>query len=128
MSATYFKRYRMERELADLQGVAELPPEFAWVPWGPGLIEAHAQVLFQSFHDSLDSVVFPNLGQQAGCIDLMRAIASRSHFVPEATWLIVGPCGPCGSVKECATAGTGRFRTWASRRSAGVVAWERSFC
>jgi ribosomal protein S18 acetylase RimI-like enzyme len=99
MPTTYFKRYRMERELAEIQGVAELPTEFTWVPWNPDLIEAHAQVLFQSFHDSLDSVVFPNLGQQAGCVDLMRAIAARPQFVPEATWLIVSPNGPCGSVQ-----------------------------
>jgi len=99
MPATYFKRYRMERELGDLQGIPALPAEFAWIAWGPGLIEAHAQVLCQSFHDSLDSVVFPNLGRPAGCIDLMRAIVARSQFVAEATWLIVGPGGPCGSVQ-----------------------------
>src|SRR5262245_46881196 len=99
MPSSYFKRYRMERELADLTGVPELPPGFAWVPWDPGLLKAHAQALFRSFHDSLDAVVFPNLGQQTGCMDLMRTIASRSHFVPEATWLLIGPAGPCGSVQ-----------------------------
>ncbi|HEV3146345.1 MAG TPA: GNAT family N-acetyltransferase [Gemmataceae bacterium] len=99
MPTTYFKRYRMERELSELHDVPELSAGFAWVAWGPGLIEAHAQVLFHSFHDSLDSVVFPNLGQQTGCAELMRAISSRSHFAPEATWLIVGPAGPCGSVQ-----------------------------
>ena len=29
----------------------------------------------------------------------MTEIARRRNFVPEATWLLVGPAGPCGTVQ-----------------------------
>ena len=38
MSApTYFKRYRMERDLRDLPPVPDLPPEFEWAGWAGAL-------------------------------------------------------------------------------------------
>src|SRR5262245_34602057 len=96
---TYFKRYRMELGLKDLWPVPPLPAEFDWLPWSEYLLEAHAQVKFQSFRDEIDTFVFPNLGHRNGCRELMWNITTRADFVPEATWLLVGPFGPCGTVQ-----------------------------
>jgi len=98
-SPTYFKRYRMEAELRDLPPVPELPPGFSWLAWGPGMIDLHAETKFQSFRDEIDTLVFPNLSYLGGCHDLMCNIVTRSNFVPEATWLIAGPFGPCATVQ-----------------------------
>jgi ribosomal protein S18 acetylase RimI-like enzyme len=96
---TYFKRYRMEMELRDLPPVPQPPPGFDCVAWYPGLLTIHAQVKAQCFHDELDSLVFPSLGYVDGCLDLMRNITTRADFVPEATWLLIGPFGPCGTIQ-----------------------------
>ena len=45
----YFKRYKMEVGLAGLPP-PEVPPGFTWVAWHPSLLEAHADVLYESFH------------------------------------------------------------------------------
>jgi GNAT superfamily N-acetyltransferase len=95
---SYFKRYKMEADLVPLPP-PELPPGYAWLPWHPNLLEVHAEVLFQSFHQEIDSAVFPSLGDRAGCTCLLTAISRKPGFVPEATWLLHGPGGPCASVQ-----------------------------
>ena len=107
---TYFKRYRMERDLRDLPPVPELPDGFDWAAWRSDLLEAHAQTKFQCFHDELDSLVFPSLGYLGGCLELMSNIAMRSEFVPQATWLLVGPFGPCGTVQGLRDRGFGAIQ------------------
>ncbi len=97
--ATYIKRYRMELPLRDLPPIPDLPPGFQWLSWRDDLLETHAEVKFQCFHDELDSYVFPNLGHRTGCSELMWNISSRASFVPEATWLIAGLFGPCATVQ-----------------------------
>lgn len=88
-AVTYFKRYRMELDLAaPLAPAPSLPYEYAWVPWEERLLDAHADVKFQCFCDELDGVVFPNLSNRDGCKRLMREITTRSGFRPESTWLI----------------------------------------
>jgi GNAT superfamily N-acetyltransferase len=94
----YFKRYKMEVDLAGLP-VPQVPVAFHCAGWEPGLLEAHADVLFGSFLDEIDAQVFPSLGNRDGCTVLMAEIARRQSFVPEATWLLIGPEGPCGTVQ-----------------------------
>jgi GNAT superfamily N-acetyltransferase len=96
---TYFKRYRMELALRELPPIPALPPEYDWLPWRGRHSDAHAEVMFHSFRDEIDAAVFPSFTRLAGCRDLMWAICSRAVFVPEATWLAVGPDGPCGTVQ-----------------------------
>jgi ribosomal protein S18 acetylase RimI-like enzyme len=96
---TYFKRYRMELDLARDLPAAVLPPGFAWLPWDDSLIEMHAEAKYQSFRDDLDSKVFPSLGHPTGCRDLMRAIRFRDGFCPGSTWLVSGPDGVAGTVQ-----------------------------
>jgi GNAT superfamily N-acetyltransferase len=76
-----------------------LPDGFHWVFWAPHLLEAHAEVLFQSFHREIDSRVFPSLGDRTGCTCLMAEISRKSGFQAEATWLLAGPAGYCGTVQ-----------------------------
>src|SRR5262249_41754721 len=98
VAVSYFKRYRMEVVL-DALPVPDLPESFSWLGWGDALVEAHAEVLCESFRDEVDSLVFPSLGDRRGCCCLMAEIARRQAFVPEAPWLLLGPGGPCGSVQ-----------------------------
>lgn len=58
-------------------------------PWDDRLVRGHALAKYNSFRHELDANVFPCLADREGCESLMREIASRKGFVPEATWLIV---------------------------------------
>jgi ribosomal protein S18 acetylase RimI-like enzyme len=94
----YFKRFRMEIDLAAAPPPA-LPAGYSWVPWGPSLVERHAEVKYLSFADEIDAVVFPNLGCRGGCLRLMSEIARRPGFEPQATWLIASGGLYCGTVQ-----------------------------
>jgi len=85
----YFRRYRMERPLAEpLFERPALPDGYRLVPWNDHLLEAHAEAKYRSFRWEMDASVFPSLGEREGCRRLMTEIARRSGFVPEATWLL----------------------------------------
>ena len=89
MSAAYFRRFRMELNLAQAalpQPI--LPAGYEYLPWHPTLLERHATVKFQSFQTEIDANVFQCLGEQTGCRRLMTQIANRQSFVPQATWLV----------------------------------------
>jgi ribosomal protein S18 acetylase RimI-like enzyme len=95
----YFKRYKMEVELTGLP-LPEVPPGYRWMAWQGALIDAHAEVLSQSFGNELDAEVFPSLGDRNGCLSLLTEIARKSGFLPGATWLLVDPGDlPCASVQ-----------------------------
>lgn len=98
-AAGYFKRYRMERVLDALPAVPELPSGYSWQCWSPTILDLHAEVKFRSFRDEMDVEIFPSLGYLAGCRELMHNIATRFEFVPEATWLIMGPEGACATIQ-----------------------------
>jgi hypothetical protein len=89
MGLTYFKRYRMEIDLGELpSGGSQLPAGYRFASWRDGLLREHARVKWQSFRNEIDANVFPCLGDRDGCLQLMRDIAGRHNFVPEATWLL----------------------------------------
>lgn len=90
MALTYFKRYRMEIDLAgrDLS-CPPVPREYRFLPWNDSLLEAHSQAKYVSFRDEMDANVFPCLGELAGCRRLMSEISSKEGFLPGATWLVV---------------------------------------
>jgi len=96
---SYFKRFRMEIDLDDAPPVPPLPIGYQWVAWDESLVEAHAEVKFQSFQEEIDSTVFPSLGSRSGCTYLMTEIRRKWGFVPEATWLVASPEGFCGTVQ-----------------------------
>jgi GNAT superfamily N-acetyltransferase len=98
VSIAYFKRYKLEIDLSGLPPPT-WPDGFTPVAWRPDLLDAHADVLAGSFHGEIDAVVFPSLGHRAGCGGLMVEVVRRHAFIPEATWLVVGPDGPCGSIQ-----------------------------
>jgi RimJ/RimL family protein N-acetyltransferase len=83
----YFKRYRMEIDLNGLPPL-ELPPGYTFLGWHAGLLTAHAETLYASFFQSVDVIVFPSLGDRAGCRNLMSEIIRRPSFEPWATWLL----------------------------------------
>ncbi len=89
MTVTYFKRYKMEVRLDQIQleGEPRLAEGYELLPWSPKLLNQHAEVKWQSFRQELDSHVFPCLGMMDGCKQLMREISGRRNFVAEATWL-----------------------------------------
>jgi mycothiol synthase len=93
--STYFKRFRMEADLAGLPGSAALPPGYRFVSWNEAVLDVHARTKFRSFRDELDAIVFPCLGSLEGCRRLMREIRTKAGFLPAATWLIA-----CGQAPE----------------------------
>jgi GNAT superfamily N-acetyltransferase len=106
-AVSYFKRYKMEVDLRDLPPLV-LPFDFQLAPWSEGVLAAHAEVLYDSFHQELDSVIFPSLSSPSGCVTLMNVVSRRLNFLPGATWLAVGPAGPCGAIQGlCERGGVG---------------------
>jgi ribosomal protein S18 acetylase RimI-like enzyme len=99
MTISYFKRFKMEVELADIPPVPAVPPGYSFVAWSDGLLETHAEVKFACFIDEIDSTVFPSLSTREGCSRLMNEIRRKPGFLPEATWLLAGPAGYCGTVQ-----------------------------
>jgi [ribosomal protein S18]-alanine N-acetyltransferase len=104
MGLTYFKRYKMEVRLSQLEfGPVELSKGIELRPWSPTLLADHALVKWESFRSEIDSHVFPCLGEREGCTRLMREITSRHNFIPEATWLACHQTAtswqPCGTVQ-----------------------------
>lgn len=89
MGLTYFKRFRMDCDLRlSLPSARPVPAGYELVPFRQDLLREHANAKYESFREELDSNVFPCLGRRDGCLRLMREIASRAAFVPEATWLL----------------------------------------
>ncbi len=90
MNLTYFKRYRMEMDLAgrDLSD-SEPPQGYEFLAWDPSLLDAFAKAKYLSFRDEIDANVFPCLGEFSGCRRLMRQIVRKPGFLPGATWLAV---------------------------------------
>jgi ribosomal protein S18 acetylase RimI-like enzyme len=99
MTISYFKRFKMEAELADAPPVPTLPPGYVWVPWNDALVEAHAEAKFLCFQDEIDATVFPSLGSREGCLSLMKEIRKKHGFLPLATWLIGHADGYCATVQ-----------------------------
>src|SRR5258707_40098 len=97
-STSYFKRFKMGIALEG-RPAPRLPRGFTALPWQPGLLEMHSEVLHGCFKDEIDGIIFPSLGNREGCSLLMVEISRRRNFVPEATWLLVGPGGPCGTIQ-----------------------------
>lgn len=95
---SYFKRYKMEVELRDLPS-PQLPDGFTFVGWSVEWLEVHAEMLFGAFHQEIDAQVFPSLGDRQGSLCLMIEMSRKRGFVSEATWLLTGPAGPCGTVQ-----------------------------
>jgi ribosomal protein S18 acetylase RimI-like enzyme len=99
MAITYYKRLRMEIDLAGSTPPRPLPEPLYWVPWEEPLLADHAEVKYQSFRGEIDAAVFPCLGDRYGCQRLMREIRRKPGFLPEATWLIAGPGGYVGTIQ-----------------------------
>ncbi len=91
----YFKRYRMQFEILGSMEVAEYAdPQVHFEPWRESLTGLHASAKWESFRREIDANVFPCLGDREGCQQLMREIAGRTNYVPEATWLAVHQTEP----------------------------------
>src|SRR4051794_7197289 len=98
LAVSYFKRYKMEVDLAGLPAPV-WPAGFRALAWCPDLLDAHADTLALCFQGEMDTGLFPSLGSRDGCAGLMAEICRRRAFIPEATWLAVGPGGPCGTIQ-----------------------------
>src|SRR5579875_3846625 len=122
-SVSYFKRYKMEMELHSMPS-PRLPDEFAFVAWSCELLGAHADMLFGSFHQEIDAQVFPSLGDRQGALCLMIEMTRKRGFLPEATWLLLGPLGPCGTVQGLCE----RFKISAFCQAGVAAVWGRRCC
>ena len=115
----YFKRYRME---IDLNGLPPpyLPAGYAFRAWQSSMLDTHAEALYASFFQGIDTLVFPSLGDRIGCRNLLKEITRRPGFEPWATWLLA--CGeePVGTIQGIRErSGTGAIQNvgvvWAHR-------------
>jgi ribosomal protein S18 acetylase RimI-like enzyme len=88
MGLTYFKRFRMEVDLRRRQFAVRLPPGYLALPWDESLLGAHGSTKFECFRAEIDSHLFPCLATRPGCEGLMRELAAKESFLPEATWLL----------------------------------------
>jgi GNAT superfamily N-acetyltransferase len=108
---SYFKRLRMEIDLYQCPPAAVLPEGYSWVRWEESLLGEHAETMFQAFQEEIDGRVFPSLASREGCLGLMTEIRRRPGFVAEATWLVAGPMGYCGTVQGiCERSGMGSIQ------------------
>jgi ribosomal protein S18 acetylase RimI-like enzyme len=112
VDTTYFKRFRMEVDLAGGRPCQPLPPGYRFVPWNEAVLEVHARTKHRAFRDEIDSLVFPCLGSLDGCRRLMREIRNKPGFLPEATWLLARGASPaelqwCGTIQGIVDRGRG---------------------
>src|SRR5690349_18355009 len=85
MGIVYFRRYRMEIDLAQpLPPEPPLPTGYRVTAWDDRLLDVHADTKYRCFHWEMDANVFPSLSTREGCRRLMTEISRRSGFVPEA--------------------------------------------
>ncbi len=104
MDLTYFKRYRMEIDLAGRDFSRASPPEgYRFVAWDESLMGAFARAKYLSFRSEIDANVFPCLGELAGCRRLMGEIARKPGFLPQATWLAVAEAAGRRRPEYCGT-------------------------
>jgi len=106
----------------DLNGLPplSLPAGYAFRAWHSSLLDAHAEALYASFFQGIDTQVFPSLGDRTGCRNLLKEILRRPSFEPWATWLLA--CGeePVGTIQGIRErSGTGAIQNvgivWAHR-------------
>jgi ribosomal protein S18 acetylase RimI-like enzyme len=136
MGVTYFKRFRMEIDLAaptggrwredwisrSLSGGQPLPENYFFLAWDPVLLAAHVDVKHRSFCLELDAHVFPCLAEREGCRRLMWEISHRDGFLPEATWLIAYRPPGRRDAEYCGTVQGIRDRHgWGSVQNLGVI-------
>jgi ribosomal protein S18 acetylase RimI-like enzyme len=117
MGLTYFKRLRMEFDLAaPLPAGPAIPEGYQLVAYSDELVREHATAKYKSFCQELDANVFPCLGRRDGCLRLMREIVSRAGFVREATWLLrywdpqLGRSQPIGTIQGLQIEGWGAIQ------------------
>ena len=96
---SYFKRFKMEIDLHDAPPVPAVADGYRWVAYDDSLLDAHAEVMFCSFQEEIDALVFPSLADRRGCRMLMNEIHCKSGFLPQATWLLASAAGYCGCVQ-----------------------------
>ena len=123
MSATDFHRFRMQIDLHSTTLAAPvLPPGYRWQSWIPAQLERHALAKWKCFRSELDSLVFPCLGELAGCRKLMSEIARQKQFVPQSTWLIVFQPEPKWPAEDCGTIqGVRRSRKLGAIQNVGIT-------
>lgn len=103
MALTYFKRFRMEVNLGEVDFAYKLPAGYRLIPWEESLLETHAETKYLSFREEIDSNVFPCLGDLPGCQRLMGEISRKSGFLPGATWLAACSTADGHGLEYCGT-------------------------
>lgn len=104
MGLTYFKRFRMEIDLAGrVIQPPPPPPGYRFLAWDPSLLDAHAVVKYRSFRHEVDAALFPCFTELAGCRRLMEEIVHKPGFLADATWLAAYTGGNGELVEFCGT-------------------------
>jgi GNAT superfamily N-acetyltransferase len=106
--SVFFKRYRMRTDLPCRIPERTIQDDVTFLPWHPKLLGMHALAKWESFRNEMDGSVFPCLADREGCRQLMRDIAGKNSFIPEASWLAVEGAGtewesPLGTIQGLRT-------------------------
>lgn len=127
--ARFLKRFRMEIDLSEITlDRPHLPEGYAWAEWHPAILHAHALAKYDSFHEEMDSQIFPALRTLPGCRELMLSITKHSGFLPQATWLIQFEGHPLRRSIPCATIqGLTQSTTLGAIQNVGVIPEHRGF-
>jgi GNAT superfamily N-acetyltransferase len=76
-------------------------------PWSTRLLNDHCTALHQSFCWEADTLLFPSLGTEHGCRDLIQTMSSLPQFAKQATWLaLLNAKAPIGNTSVNTPIGT----------------------
>ncbi|MGL4595602.1 MAG: GNAT family N-acetyltransferase [Thermoguttaceae bacterium] len=65
-----------------------MPPNCWMASWNINDLPIHSEILYKSFRNDVDALVFPTFQNHGRCTQLMEAVSSCSTFLPEASCLI----------------------------------------
>ena len=97
-AVSYFKRYKMEVDLHELPPPA-LPPGFRWLPWGDEQLAGPRRGPVRELSPGNRRGGLSQPGQSRRLRHAHDGRQPRLNFLAEATWLAVGPAGPCGAIQ-----------------------------
>jgi ribosomal protein S18 acetylase RimI-like enzyme len=120
MNLVYFKRFRMEIDLAGRDWTpGPTPDHYRLLTWDASLLDAFARAKYLSFRREIDLDIFPCLANFEGCRRLMAEIAKKPGFLPAATWIAI--CPPIFSTHAAKLLYCGTVQGVCDSRGFGVI-------
>jgi ribosomal protein S18 acetylase RimI-like enzyme len=97
-NSTHIKRLRFRADLTSRLTCVDVA-DVMFSPYTPSRLADHSIALWAAFRDSPDTIMFPALGSETGCRDLLHSLVSLQTFFPAATWLAMTDAEPVGTIQ-----------------------------